>query len=540
MIGTFGAILKGSGLAEEQFSSMSQRLTELTGDFASFYNVEGGAAQVADDFKSALAGSSETLQKYGIIMNNATLNQFARAQGIQKTFEQMSQAEKQQLRYNFLVAKSSDVTGDFARTAGDSLANQLRITKLQLEDIGVSIGMMFMPAVQGAVAGIGDVLATVKEALADGFQPEDIKTIGAAVSAKLIEGLQQISDFLPSLIELVTATLSELINVLVALLPELLPILLDGAFTLLNGLIEAVLVNIEPIANMVISLLTSFALFMLENLPLVISAGMQILVAVITGIAQALPDLIPAIVDAMLLIVQTLIDNLPMLIEAAMLLIKALTTGLIDALPRLIQELPKIIQGIINFLVDNLPMLIEMGIELTVQLAVGLVKAIPELIKALPQIIVAIVNGLGDAIGALWDVGKDMVRGIWEGIKSMASWIWDKVKGFFSGIVDGVKDFLGIHSPSTVFEGIGDNMGLGIGVGFKKAMLGVKADMEKAIPTQFDINARFNPLGTTGNESRFGGTVINQQLSVITPKALSERELSREFKLMSRKLALGI
>jgi phage-related protein len=185
-------------------------------------------------------------------------------------------------------------------------------------------------------------------------------------------------------------------------------------------------------------------------------------------------------------------------------------------------------------------MLIEMGIELTVQLAVGLVKAIPELIKALPQIIVAIVNGLGDAFSALWNVGKDMVRGIWEGIKSMASWIWEKVKGFFSGIVDGVKDFLGIHSPSTVFEGIGDNMGLGVGVGFKKAMLGVKADMEKAIPTQFDINARHNPLGAAENEARFGGTVINQQLSVVTPKALSERELSREFKLMSRKLALGI
>ena len=33
-------------------------------------------------------------------------------------------------------------------------------------------------------------------------------------------------------------------------------------------------------------------------------------------------------------------------------------------------------------------------------------------------------------------------------------------------MVDGVKDFLGIHSPSTVFAGIGGNMALGLGEGW--------------------------------------------------------------------------
>jgi hypothetical protein len=34
------------------------------------------------------------------------------------------------------------------------------------------------------------------------------------------------------------------------------------------------------------------------------------------------------------------------------------------------------------------------------------------------------------------------------------------------------------------------------------------------------------------------GTSITQNLSVVTPKALSEKELAREFKNLSRKLAL--
>ena len=38
--------------------------------------------------------------------------------------------------------------------------------------------------------------------------------------------------------------------------------------------------------------------------------------------------------------------------------------------------------------------------------------------------------------------------------------------GFFGDMVDGVKDFLGIHSPSRVFAGIGENMALGLGEGW--------------------------------------------------------------------------
>ena len=84
------------------------------------------------------------------------------------------------------------------------------------------------------------------------------------------------------------------------------------------------------------------------------------------------------------------------------------------------------------------------------------------------------------------DVGKSIVEGLWSGISSMASWVTDKVKGFASGIVDGIKGFLGIHSPSTVFAEIGDNMALGVGVGFTDSMKGVSEDIQGAIPTNLD------------------------------------------------------
>ena len=71
--------------------------------------------------------------------------------------------------------------------------------------------------------------------------------------------------------------------------------------------------------------------------------------------------------------------------------------------------------------------------------------------------------------------------GIWDGIKSMASWIKDKVTGFFFGIVDSVKGFLGIHSPSRVFAGIGENMALGLGEGWDDEFGNIKKDIQNGM-----------------------------------------------------------
>jgi hypothetical protein len=66
---------------------------------------------------------------------------------------------------------------------------------------------------------------------------------------------------------------------------------------------------------------------------------------------------------------------------------------------------------------------------------------------------------------------------LWQGISDAGAWLWNKISGFFGGIVSRIKDFFGIHSPSTLFAGLGKNMGEGIGVGFEDAMSAVSLDM---------------------------------------------------------------
>lgn len=209
---------------------------------------------------------------------------------------------------------------------------------------------------------------------------------------------------------------------------------------------------------------------------------------IIQGITQLVSQASQTIVP---LVVQTLLENLPSIIAAGMDLVMALVNGILDNIDLLIDCVLNLVDVIIDKLIENLPKLIDGGIRLTISLATGLIKAIPQLVAKIPQIISAIVSGFAAGSSQILDVGVNIVKGVWNGIKSAASWIKEKVTGFFGGIVDGVKNFLGIHSPSKVFAGIGGFMAEGLGEGFDDQFKSVKKDIESSM--NFDAaNASIN------------------------------------------------
>ena len=144
---------------------------------------------------------------------------------------------------------------------------------------------------------------------------------------------------------------------------------------------------------------------------------------------------------------------------------------------------PDMITRFVAYATEKLPEVLKLGVQLIVSLVKGLAQNLPELLRGTLALVDAIISAFLDSLPDIIEVGKDIVRGLWEGIKAMASWIGDKVSGFIGGIVDGVKGVLGIHSPSRVFAGIGQNMALGLGQGFEKQMQSVTAGIQDTIPT---------------------------------------------------------
>ena len=162
--GTFGAMAKAFGFTEKEAYDMASTLTGLTGDVASFYNLNQDEAYTK--LKSVFTGETESLKDLGVVMTQTALDAYAMENGYGKTTSAMTEAEKVSLRYAFVQDQLSAATGDFARTSG-SWANQVRIMKLQMESFMATVGQglinLFTPALKMINALIGK-LATLANA----------------------------------------------------------------------------------------------------------------------------------------------------------------------------------------------------------------------------------------------------------------------------------------------------------------------------------------------------------------------------------------
>lgn len=153
---TLGAMLKSMGIADNQVAQMSMDMAGLAADMASFYNLDHDTA--FEKIRSGISGETEPLKALGINMSVANMNAYALSQGMDKTYDKMTQAEQATLRYQYLLEATKDAQGDFART-GDSYSNELRKLETNLDRIKTTFGTGLMQVVTPALAMLNGVLS---------------------------------------------------------------------------------------------------------------------------------------------------------------------------------------------------------------------------------------------------------------------------------------------------------------------------------------------------------------------------------------------
>ena len=139
---TLGAMMKSSGLAGKQIVRMSQDLAGLAGDMASFYNLD--IEEAFNKIRGGLSGETEPLKVLGVDMSITNLQKTFGLDS--KQWQSLDAAQKQILRYKYLMKVTKDAQGDFTRTMSDSLANQQRVLKTTIEQMLATLGTTFMPA----------------------------------------------------------------------------------------------------------------------------------------------------------------------------------------------------------------------------------------------------------------------------------------------------------------------------------------------------------------------------------------------------------
>ena len=165
-VGTFGAMAKAFNFSNKEALAMSETLTGLTGDVASFYNLSSDEAYTK--LKSVFTGETETLKDLGVVMTQNALDQYALANGYGKTTSKMSEQEKVALRYKFVLDKLNIANGDFIRTS-DSWANQTRVLSLRFNELKATLGQGFINIFTPIVKGINMVLSKL-QVLANAFK----------------------------------------------------------------------------------------------------------------------------------------------------------------------------------------------------------------------------------------------------------------------------------------------------------------------------------------------------------------------------------
>ena len=136
-------------------ADMSINLTKLTADMASLYNQD--YADVAQDMQAIYTGMTRPLRKYGLDLTQATLKEWALANGLDADIEKMSQAEKTMLRYQYVMTRASGAMGDFQKTA-DTWANAMRTVKQLLQEVARTIGEALINALRPALLAFRNFL----------------------------------------------------------------------------------------------------------------------------------------------------------------------------------------------------------------------------------------------------------------------------------------------------------------------------------------------------------------------------------------------
>ncbi len=151
----YGDMATSMDLPKSKAAEMSMKLVELSADLSSFKNISLEQSQNA--LKGIFTGETESLKNLGIVMTETQLKSYAMSQGFEKNYADMTQAEKVQLRYQYVLESSKNAIGDYARTNGEA-AGQVRLLPEALKELAASFNDNVAPVITPAITAINNAI----------------------------------------------------------------------------------------------------------------------------------------------------------------------------------------------------------------------------------------------------------------------------------------------------------------------------------------------------------------------------------------------
>lgn len=444
----FGDMGTAMGLSTKEAAKMSMSMVQLGADLASFKNISFEEAQTA--LAGVFTGETESLKRLGVVMTETNLLEFARKQGITKTIQEMTQAEKVQLRYKYVMEATKNAQGDFNRTASGT-ANQMRITQEKFKELSATLGQDLLPIanrLMTALQGIMDKLTALSPAQRDMLF--NFLAIAAVIGPTLI----------------VLGKLTTAVGVLVEAFSG---VGIGAGFSAIASFFA------NPVVLAVMALLAAYALVIYRNWELVKNTFMQFYNGTLKPIVNFVVGQFMAawrdMQNAWITLRAQIAPFMPQImqvikfLEYFALVILAVVVGSILGVVAIIGVVIAAIARLIGWVAQTIVWFNNLSMNVSgamnrffVAVYNGTMSAVNWLMS-FPGRVWGIFAGLH---GMLYSLGVNMIQGLINGIVGQAGRVIQTMINIAHGAIGAVKRALGIRSPSRVFMGIGENLGLGM------------------------------------------------------------------------------
>lgn len=407
---------------------------------------------------------------------------------------------------------------------------------------------------------LGDVVQPISDSMVSTLLPAAIDSINQMANAFQTQGVDG----------LIQAGSQVLANLLTGI-AQALPNMITTAVQVIQAFITSLNTNLPQMLSAGGQILITLAQGIISLLPSLGQLALNIILNLANAISANAPQMIPKAAEVLLNFAQGIISNLPKIVDAGINMLISLAMGVANALPQLIEKVPKLINEFCAKIDSLLPKLLAAGIGVIVTLGMGIIQSIPTIIANAGEIVKAILNvithlnlfstganiikGLGSGIKSLFgsigsiikslitkiknpfnidwsSIGKNIVNGIANGIRNFAGSIVSAAKSAAKSALNAAKSFLGIHSPSKVFQDeVGKYMALGMGVGFEKNIPvddmkhGLSASVRALQKRSVEITSA--STGTSGNVWIGRGTVTRSNNEDVQNLMKAVKQLTR-------------
>lgn len=452
MMATTQTVGKNYGLTSERALQLSKDMSILTADVGAFNDMSD--TDVHERLMAAMRGEGEAAEILGLSINQTTLQEYARRQGIDESISKMTQAELMELRYGLIIEQTADMQG-YATKESESFASQVRNLTSEVKEISEQVGRILIPFLTDLI----------------GWVVDNTKEIG--LFASMVAG---------TVLALKGMTIISTINGLWAAYKT--GVL--GAKLAQLGLNTAMWANpIMWIVGLIGALVSGFIYLWNTN-----EDFRNFWIEAWESIKQAFEI-------AWNSIIAFFTETIPQAFTSAKsFFTEDVPNWFKDSMAKTTSFFTNGWNGIINFL-SSIPS--RMGEWLNKALNTVARWGQDTYNKAsewMSKTVDGIVNWFKDLPSKFLTIGENMIQGLWQGIINSKDWLFNKVGNFFGGLVKGVKSVLKIFSPSHVFEDeIGVMMARGVGVGFEKEIPDVNNAITRSINTDIDVNKGINAQG---------------------------------------------